>query len=169
VLAVVTALAIGCSTTDDRPFVWGYLSPAIFQPTCATPSCHSRGAAVAGLDFSDPDRGYASLTEGTVWVPTPSGNPADGCRELNGAMYCPHARQLVVPHDPAQSRLVAMLRAQNAPRMPPDRPLPETDIQLVVSWINDGARRSSTPRPIPPLIEGGVITPDAGGDGYVVP
>ena len=41
-------LASGCSTTDDRLFVWGYISPGIFQPTCASSSCHSRAAAVAG-------------------------------------------------------------------------------------------------------------------------
>jgi hypothetical protein len=142
VLGVVMALASGCLTADDRPYAWGYISPAIFQPTCATPSCHSRAAAVAGLDFSDPDRGYASLTEGQVWVPTPSGDPADGCRDFDGTTFCPHARPLVVPHNPAQSRLIAMLRAQNAPRMPPDRPLFELDIQLVEAWILDGARKS---------------------------
>jgi hypothetical protein len=48
-------------------------------------------------------------------------------------------RSLVVPFDPAQSRLVQMLRAQDAPRMPPDRPLPEADIRLIESWILSGA------------------------------
>ena len=33
-----------------------------------------------------------------------------------------------------------MLRARSAPRMPPDRPLPEADIELVEAWILDGAR-----------------------------
>ena len=140
ILVFLTALASGCSKTDDRLFVWGYISPGIFQPTCATSSCHSSAAAVAGLDFSTPNSGYASLTQGTVWVPTPSGDPADGCIEIDGAIFCPHARPLVVPYNPSQSRLVAMLRAQNAPRMPPDRPLPEVDIQLVERWILDGAR-----------------------------
>jgi hypothetical protein len=141
IVVVLLALASGCSTTDDRLFVWGYISPAMFQPACATSSCHSRAAAVAGVDLSDPDRGYRSLTAGTVWVPTPSGDPADGCRDIDGEIYCPHARPLVVPYNPAQSRVVAMLRALNAPRMPPDRPLPEVDIQLVERWILDGARK----------------------------
>ena len=33
-----------------------------------------------------------------------------------------------------------MLRACNAPRMPPNRPLPEDDIQLVERWILNGAK-----------------------------
>jgi hypothetical protein len=142
-VVLLLSLAAGCSTTDDRSFVWGYISPGIFEPACASASCHSRAAAIAGVDLSDPDRGYASLVEGTVWVPTPSGDVADGCREINGQIYCPHARPLVVPYNPSQSRLVAMLRARNAPRMPPDRPLPETDIALVERWILDGARRGN--------------------------
>ena len=32
-----------------------------------------------------------------------------------------------------------MLRARNAPRMPPDCPLPEADIELVERWILNGA------------------------------
>ena len=35
-----------------------------------------------------------------------------------------------------------MLRARAAPRMPPDRPLPEADIQLIETWILDGAREA---------------------------
>jgi len=161
---MLLALASGCSTTDDRPFIWGYLSPVIFQPTCATPSCHSRAAAVAGLDFSDPDSGFASLRLGTVWVPAPAGDPDGGCQDIHGQIFCPHERPLVVPFNPSQSRVVAMLRAQNAPRMPPDRPLPEVDIELVERWILDGARKDSGPRPInpPPHTSNDAGTSDAG-------
>ena len=55
-------LAAGCGDVDNRPAAWGYISPAIFQPACATSSCHTRAIAQSGVDFSDPDRGYASLT-----------------------------------------------------------------------------------------------------------
>ena len=48
-------------------------------------------------------------------------------------------RPLVTPYDPAGSRVVNMLRARDAPRMPPDRPLPEADIELVERWILNGA------------------------------
>ncbi len=46
----------------------------------------------------------------------------------------------MTPYDPAGSRVVNMLRARDAPRMPPDRPLPEDDIRLVERWILNGAR-----------------------------
>ena len=140
--AVACGSVVGCGSVDDRPFAWGYLSPAIFQPTCATPSCHSQAVAVAGLDFSNPDRGYASLTSLNVWVANPQSSPdAGACQDVGGTTYCARDRPLVIPFDPPQSRLVNMLRARGAPRMPPDRPLTETDIKLVESWILDGARR----------------------------
>ena len=57
-------------------------------------------------------------------------------------MYCERDRPLVVAFNPEQSRVVNMLRARSAPRMPPDRPLPEADIELVETWILDGARET---------------------------
>jgi hypothetical protein len=140
--AVGCLVPIACGKVDDRPYAWGYISPAIFQPSCATPSCHSRAVAVAGLDFSDPDRGYTSLTSLSVLVANPQSLPDAGCETIAETTYCPSLRSLVVPFDPAQSRLVNMLRARGADRMPPDRPLTEPDIALVESWILDGARRT---------------------------
>ena len=144
--AVALGGSVGCKQTDDRPAAWGYISPAIFQPNCATTSCHSPAAAVSGLDFSTPDNGYASLTRLWTWVPfaadaaTPLGTP---CGMENGTLVCEEKwRPLVTPYDPAGSRVVNMLRARNAPRMPPDRPLPELDIELVERWILNGACRS---------------------------
>jgi hypothetical protein len=142
---VLLLLASGCRQTDDRPYAWGYISPVILQPNCATASCHSRGTAVAGLDFSDPDRGYDSLMGLDAWVAIPQASPDGGCQDVGGTVYCPRARPLVIPYDPEQSRLVNMLRARNAPRMPPDRPLPEADIALIESWILDGARKVGGP------------------------
>jgi hypothetical protein len=134
----------GCSG-DSRPAKWGYIAPIIMEPNCATASCHSRAAAVAGLDFSDADRGYKSLTGLWVWVPNP--NAADK-RTLNcgtsdnGVPVCEeHFRPLVTPYVPSESRLVNVLRARGAERMPPDRPLNEADIRLVEQWILDGAKR----------------------------
>lgn len=141
VVAVIGAGA--CNQVDDRPAEWGYISPAIFQPNCATTSCHSPAAAVSGLDFSTPQNGYASLTQLWVWVvfqpdaATPFGTP---CSTVNGTRVCEEKeRPLVTPYDPAGSRVVNMLRARDAPRMPPDRPLPEADIELVERWILNGA------------------------------
>ena len=79
-LALASALfGVACAKTDDRPAVWTYISAELFQPSCATASCHSRGLAVAGLDFSDPDRGYKSLTGLKVWIPDPNGTIGGDC------------------------------------------------------------------------------------------
>jgi hypothetical protein len=141
--AVALGGAIGCRQVDDRPAEWAFISPAVFQPNCATTSCHSPAAAVSGLDFSTPENGYASLTKLWVWVvlppdaAAPLGTP---CGVSNGTRVCERQeRPLVTPYDPAGSRIVNMLRARNAPRMPPDRPLPEPDIELVERWILNGA------------------------------
>jgi hypothetical protein len=144
-LAVVLCCGLaagGCGDVDQRPAVWPYLSPVIFQPSCATPSCHSPAAAVSGLDFSDPDRGYASLTRLWVWVVDPTGTGGPGCGTVDGTVVCEKKeRPLVTPYDPQASRLINVLRARDAPRMPPDRPLVEADIRLVEKWILDGAKR----------------------------
>jgi hypothetical protein len=143
---LLASCALACGEGDDRPADWGYISPALFQTACATSSCHNRAAAVAGLDFSDPDRGYASLT--ARWIVDAKGTAEDGCVPWNATMVCPN-RPLVLAFDPAQSRVMSTLRARGAPRMPPDRPLPEADIRLVESWILDGARKSAEGPPAP--------------------
>jgi hypothetical protein len=143
-LAASLVTSAGCGQ-DNRPAEWAYISPAIFQPNCATTSCHGPAAAVSGLDFSTPANGYASLTRLWVWVVFPADagvSPAPGtpCAIESGTSVCEEMeRPLVTPYDPAGSRLVNMLRARNAPRMPPDRPLPEADIELVERWILNGA------------------------------
>ena len=157
--AVTFAGAGGCSQADNRPAEWAYISPALFQPNCATTSCHSPAAAVSGLDFSTPHNGYQSLTQLWVWVvfspdaATPSGTP---CATTNGTHVCEEKqRPLVTPYDPAGSRVVNMLRARNAPRMPPDRPLPEADIELVERWILNGAFENPNGLPFTDAAVGG--------------
>ncbi len=88
VALVVTSLATagGCGQ-DNRPAEWGYISPSLFQPNCATTSCHSPAAAVSGLDFSTPENGYASLTQLWIWV-----------------VYPPDGERLHRPVRPARSR-----------------------------------------------------------------
>jgi hypothetical protein len=146
-LEVIGAVALvgagGCSQSDNRPAEWAYISPALFQPNCATTSCHNPAAAVSGLDFSTPENGYASLTQLWVWVVVPPDAAAPlgaPCSTVNATHVCEEKeRPLITPYDPAGSRVVNMLRARNAPRMPPDRPLPEADIELVERWILNGA------------------------------
>ena len=147
--ALFLALAlgsIGCSGVDTRPAVWDFISPEIFQPNCATTSCHSPPAAVSGLDFSTPDSGYTSLTALWVWIAIPpdaGAPPGVPCSTVDGTFVCEQMlRPLVTPFDPAGSRVVNMLRARDAPRMPPDRPLTEADIELVERWILNGACRT---------------------------
>jgi len=157
-------LATGCGNVDDRSAMWPYLSPAIFQPSCATVSCHSRSAAVSGLDFSDPDRGYNNLTNLSIWIVDPDGTPERGCKPAAGTVVCERQRRpLVIAYNPSASRLVNMLRARGASRMAPDRPLPEADIALIERWILDGARRTPDG---PPASTDPNAPPDGGaGDG----
>jgi hypothetical protein len=131
----------GCEDRPDpRPASWEYISAAILQPSCATASCHGHATAAAGLDFSTAESGYTSLTGLWVWIVDPSGELTDGCRVVDGVRVCQRReRPIVNAYNPAQSRLVHVLRAEGAPRMPPDRPLPEADLQLVERWILDGA------------------------------
>lgn len=167
---MIACVALGgasCAKADDRPAVWTYISAELFQPNCATASCHSSGRAVSGLDFSDPGRGYQSLTGLKVWIPDPNGTIGGDCLTVDGTVYCERDRVLVVAFDPSQSRLVNMLRARGAPRMPPDRPLPEADIALVESWILDGARQTpgGPPAGSPPPGDAGADAIDGGHDG----
>jgi hypothetical protein len=159
---VVSCLDVACGgATDPRPASWSYLSAAIMQPNCATVSCHGPAAAIAGLDFSTQDRGYTSLMGLWIWIVDPNGDLNSGCKPVESTIVCPRQhRSLVIPFDPAQSRLVHMLRAQGAPRMPPDRPLPEADIRLIENWILSGAPRGISGIPT-------VVAPVDGGAGAV--
>jgi hypothetical protein len=177
VAAVVAALApfAGCGEIDDRPAEWSFISPAIFQPDCATSSCHSPATSVSGLDFSTPDNGYSSLTRLQIAVvarPDAGSVTGAGTCEIRGSttVCTENIRPLVTPYDPDGSRVVNMLRARSAPRMPPDRPLPEADIRLVERWILNGAcRRGSScgrdagPDSSPASQDAGVPSVDATG------
>jgi hypothetical protein len=169
-LSVVLAIIAGCGEVDDRPATWSYISPAIFQTNCASTSCHGAAAAVSGLDFSTPDRGYTSLTDLWTWevVAPDAGAPPSGvpCATVDGTFVCEQMlRPLVTPYDPAGSRVVNMLRARDAPRMPPDRPLTEPDIELVERWILNGACRSGlscgADAGAPSGVDGGAVVVDA--------
>jgi hypothetical protein len=127
VLATVMTGACG-GEEDSRDPVWGYISPAIIQPNCATSSCHSKAAAVAGLDLSTVNNGYVSLVQLHL---APRGTPPN--------QYTP-PRPMVLPGNPDESHMMHMLRADGARRMPPDRPLAGADIDLIERWILNGAK-----------------------------
>lgn len=129
-ISVIILSALSCGGTgDQRDATWGFISPVILQHNCATSSCHSHATAVAGLDLSTVDNGYTSLLNLTL--------PARGAHGTHGD----DPRILVVPYNPDESRVVQLLRARGARRMPPDRPLPEADIRLIERWILAGAAK----------------------------
>jgi hypothetical protein len=104
-------LVAACEGAGNRPAEWSYIQPAIFEPSCATVNCHSTAARRAELDFEDFDEG------------------------------CQTARGNVLPGDPDTSPLVQRLRANPdyGVMMPPDIPLPESEILIVEAWVLDGA------------------------------
>lgn len=112
VLLVLGGVFAGCGSIEDsRPDKWSYISPVIIQPSCATANCHSQLAERSGVVLDTVADGYQQLTQ----------------------------RHFVLPGDPDNSALMALLRGQGSRRMPPDFPLPEVDIALIGSWIADGA------------------------------
>jgi hypothetical protein len=133
--------AMACGSYDKRPAEWEYISPVVLAPNCATASCHSRAAAVSGLDFSDSERGYISLTRLRYQI-VDRYAMGENCTPQNETVVCRGSyRPLVMPYNPSQSRLVHLLRHRTPPRMPPDRPLLEADIRLIEGWILLGAPR----------------------------
>jgi hypothetical protein len=123
-------VVVGCGSADDgRPAVWSYIHPVIIAPNCATVSCHSKTAAVAGLDLSTPDEAYRGLTKLMIEIKTDPSKPES------------FPRPLVNPGYPDSSRIVTMMRALDTPRMPPDRPLAKSDVDLVARWILLGANQ----------------------------
>lgn len=123
-LAALTALATAGCGDDDRPATWSYVHAAIIVPACTTSSCHTDFNGVAGVRLADREGAYAILVGRTC--DATSDQAADG--------------NLVVPGSPEGSRLMHLLRGEDVPlAMPPDRPLPDTDIDLIEQWILEGA------------------------------
>ena len=121
-LAVVAAaLAIvvsGCNgTSDDRPPTWSFISATIMEPSCATVNCHSAITHQGGVDLSAREIGYQTLVQNS-----------------GGKTY------YVYPGYPQYSPIVKLMNAEGSIRMPPDNPLPQADIQLIETWIADGAQ-----------------------------
>lgn len=56
-----------------------------------------------------------------------------------------------------------MMRARGAQRMPPDRPLPLADIELIEGWILAGAKESPAD-PLPSCVASMPATADAAAD-----
>lgn len=120
------ALLAGCVDPAERATPWPYLHAAVIEPNCATAGCHAKMTSQGGLDLSTPEAAHAMLT-GRVCAE----NPPPGLPPGN----------FVIPFEPERSRLMHLLRGDDAnQRMPPDAALPDGEIALVEQWILEGAR-----------------------------
>lgn len=124
--AFVVVLAVSAAAcASERPPDWDYVYTAIIRPSCATAACHSSTVRQSGLDLSTRDVAYRTLVRrpcGSLAPPAPS---AGG---LN-----------VDPGHPETSAVMYWLRGENNQTMPPDFPLPATEIDAIERWILDGA------------------------------
>ena len=124
-LALAALLAVcGCGE-DDRPASFEYIHTAILAPNCATASCHTEAVSQAGVRLHTVEAAYTMLV----------GRPCEGDPLAEQA-----PRNFVDPGHPERSRLMYLLRGDEVRRaMPPDRLLPEPDIELIERWILEGA------------------------------
>ena len=110
--ALGIALAGGCAnSTDERPAEFPVIVTQILRPSCATAACHDAMSAVQRLDFSTVAAAAASIDR----------------------------RGLVGDPDPDQTQLINVLTTSGDKRMPADGPLADADIDLIRTWIIDGA------------------------------
>jgi hypothetical protein len=126
-LAVGTA--VGCGGVDNRPPTWPFIYSAIIEPSCATANCHSAIAARASVDLSTRDIAYFNLTARNFVIPD-DGRTQDAGFPAGAAGAAERVDR---------STLMQLLRAQGNLRMPPDQPLPSADIDLIQTWIHNGA------------------------------
>lgn len=115
--SLVAIMLSACATdaTDPRPETADYIVEAILAPACGRGACHSSETNVSGIALDTIAAAKASML-GT------------GGRD----------RVLVVPGSPDSSLLVTILTDTGKP-MPADAPLPQVDIDLITSWVANGA------------------------------
>ena len=116
---------VGCGGADNRPAKWSFIAPAIIEPNCATVSCHSAVAQRAGVILDTRETAYNTLTKRGFVVTCPPTVP--------NLMDCQNQAA-------ATSEILSLMRGQGSQRMPPDYALPEADIQLIQTWISNGAQ-----------------------------
>jgi hypothetical protein len=113
--AAVAAVAACTQSDNDRPATLQYITEAILQPNCGQYTCHSSFRKAKGYAFDT----VAATQESLV--------PTD-----------PGAAQVINTADPPSSFLYQVL-TRTIKRMPYDAPLPRKDIDLILTWIEDGA------------------------------
>ena len=113
--ALGAALGAGCAgTTDERTPDFSTVVTQILRPGCATAACHDAMSAVARLDFSTVATSSASIDRRSL-VP------------IGGT------------DDPDGTELINVLTTSGDKRMPVDGPLADADLELIRTWIVDGA------------------------------
>ena len=127
-IAAMATMTAACSADDDRPASYEYIQSAILAPNCATIGCHSEFSAVRNHEFDDFETTYMILT----------GVSCDQAQDQDP----PGPGGLVSAREPEGSLLLLVLRVEGQADfiMPPDRPLPGADIDLIEQWIVEGAR-----------------------------
>jgi hypothetical protein len=124
-IVIAAVLLAACGTVDpeddDRPKTLEYISQAILAPACGNGQCHSSFTR-AGKPGSE---GYAFDT-------------LEQCKK--------ELPSLVVPMDVEASFLNTVL-VRRVKRMPYDQPLPDVDIKLIQTWIEEGAMGLPTGMP----------------------
>lgn len=108
----LVGLAAACIEPHDRPASWSYIHPAIIAPSCATATCHGELGARGGIVLDDRDASYELLLGERYVVPGAGTSP-----------------------------LLYQLEGDERQLMPPDAPLPEVDVELIRTWIVEGAER----------------------------
>lgn len=113
--ALATALVGGCAaSTDERPAEFDYIVTTILRPGCATATCHSAMTNREGYDFSTVEAAAETFDRTGL---APPGFAAD------------------------DTKLIRVLTTSGEERMPIDGPLPDADLELIRTWIADGAVR----------------------------
>ncbi len=112
---------MGCAE-DEREASYTYIQSAILMPQCSTIGCHSSRTEVNGHAFDDYEKTYTSLTGGECATgPGPGFLVNPGSNQRAGLLML----RLIGKGVPTQ--------------MPPDRPMPQADIDLIAKWIEEGA------------------------------
>lgn len=124
VLALVgMACALGCNATEDRPETLAYITEAILAPSCGTANCHSAMKREYDYAFDSVAAAQAAMANGLI-AP---------CAEA--------------PCPPGNSFLIQVITTTDGitGRMPLDAPLANKDIDLIATWIEDGAAGYTPP------------------------
>jgi hypothetical protein len=118
--ALLGGAAGACGATDDRPRTLEYITDTILAPTCAAAQCHSAFKQEVGDEFDTVDAARRTIVN-------------------NG---------LVDTEDPEASTLIQSITVgvpsilspgSGNVRMPFDAPMPDADVALLRTWIQEGA------------------------------